>query len=46
MIGQPPADAEDDLKATYVEFDRDEDGAVGWDDFFGEMMVRIENDFN
>lgn len=45
MIGQPPADKEDDLDATYQEFDIDQDGAVGWDDFFGEMMVRVKNDF-
>lgn len=44
MVGMPPANEEDDLIATYQEFDIDGDGKVGWDDFFGEMMVRVKDE--
>lgn len=43
LLDMPPANEDEDLTATYNEFDIDEDGRVGWDDFFGEMMVRVND---
>lgn len=42
-IDQPPANEEEDLDATFREWDTKNDGKIDWDEFLQEMVQRVND---
>mmetsp|Transcript_41786 Transcript_41786/g.130078 ORF Transcript_41786/g.130078 Transcript_41786/m.130078 type:complete len:198 (-) Transcript_41786:135-728(-) len=42
-VYQPPTNEEEDLDATFKEWDRKGDGVIDWDEFLEEMVQRVRD---